>query len=213
MSLDQWISVLKLSLMWRMTMIHDLALQKIPTCIHNSDQWIDVLKISTQSRIQELREIAIGKLTNELSASMKIRLGIECSIEPWLTAGYTIFATRPKGISAEDEDEFGPSRTSNLFRLRHRRLEAKSLHDVQADIKKTFKSEFADIAAFDSTPRSYFRPDLRTATDPDVIKRDEVYYFVDIIFRVKFSNIFLMHIATDPTSGRRYIVQTSSLPL
>jgi hypothetical protein len=173
--------------MWRMKLIHDLALQKIPTRIHNSDQWIDVLKYSTQFRIQELWEIAIWQLTNPLSPSKKITLAIECNIGPWLTTGYTTFATRQQCISAEDEKELGPSRTSNLFRVRHRRLEAKSLHDVRVDIKNTFKSEFSAIEAFDTSPISYFRPDLRTAVDTSTIKRDEVYYFVDIIFRVKFS--------------------------
>jgi hypothetical protein len=113
-----------------MKLTHNLAFQKIPTHIHNSDQWIDVLKYLTQFQIQELWEIAIWQLTNQLSPSKKIMLAIKCNIGPWLTTGYTTFATRQQCISAEDKKELGPSRTSNLFCVWHRRLEVKLLHDV-----------------------------------------------------------------------------------
>jgi hypothetical protein len=188
MSWTEWTSVLKLSLMWEMNQIHDLVLQKIRSRILNSDEWMAALKISSQLRIQGLREIAIEKLAGELTSPLKkIELGVEYCIQHWLMQGYTEFATRQEVISVEDEEHLGWSRTSNLFRIRHRRLEGASSY-IQNDIQKTFASEFAEIAAFDNSPLSceYLRPDLRTATDPDVIQRDEAYYCVDIVFFVNF---------------------------
>jgi hypothetical protein len=172
--------------MWQMKLIEDLALKKIPDRIHNPEEWISALKISTQSRIQGLREIAIRKLARGLSSLQKVELAIECSIEPWLTDGYTAFVTREEGISLEDEEHLGPSRTANLFRVRHRRLEARHAGGVRLDIQRTFSKEFADIIAFDISPISYLRSDLHAATNPDAIQRDKTYYCVDIIFKVKF---------------------------
>jgi hypothetical protein len=192
MSWTDWTSVLKLSLLWKMKLIQDLALRKIPPRILNSDGWIAALKISTQFRLQELRELAIERLTGEgkFTALQKIELGIKYSIGPWLTTGYTEFATRKECISAEEEDRLGPSRTSNLFRVRHRKLAAKSSNNLQSDIRNTFASEFAAIAAFDTSPISYLRPKIRSATNPDGIRRDKAYYCVDIIFLVNSSKAF-----------------------
>jgi hypothetical protein len=218
MSWMEWTSVLKLSQMWKMKLINDLGLQKIPGRIHNLDQWIAALKISTQFRIQGLREIAIEELTNKLNSLNKVELAIECGVEPWLTMGCTELVTRQECISGEEEDRLGPSRTSNLFRVRHRRLQSLStrmsrydVYDVQADIQKSFESEFANIAAFDSSPVSYWQPNLRTATDPDDIRRDEEYYCIDVIFRVNFFKRLPMQFATHLIPGGRHFIQTSSL--
>ena len=192
MSWFEWTSVLKLSQMWQMKRIHDLALRKLPPIIHTTDQWITALKTSTQFKIQELREIAIGKLADELNALQKVELAIECGIEPWLTTAYMEFATRRECISEEEEDRLGQSRTSNLFRVRHRRFQAVPPYNVQFDIKKTFESEFVTIAASDSSPVSYWQPNLRTATDSDTIHRDEKYYCIDIIFQVDFFECLVM---------------------
>ena len=124
MSWTQWTSVLKLSLMWEMKMIQDLALKKIPTRIHNLDEWIAALRLSTRLRIGGLREMAVRELANhQLNPLKKIELGIECSIAPWLTEGYRVLVMRPDCISEEDEEQLGQKRTANLFRMRHRYLE------------------------------------------------------------------------------------------
>jgi hypothetical protein len=178
--------------MWQMKQIQDLALKQIPARIHNPDEWTAALKISTQLRIQELREIAIRELAGNLSPLKKVEFAIEYSIQPWLTEGYTVFVTRHQGISEEDEEQLGPSRTANLWRVRHRQLDRTQLpYNIASDIQTTFQSEFTDIAAFDNSPISYLQPNLCTATDPDAIRRDKAYYFVDTIFLVKSpSNIF-----------------------
>jgi len=201
MSWTELTSVLKLSLMWEMKLIHDLALQKIPLRIHNSDKWLAALEISTQLKIRGLREMAIEKLKDgPTSPFKKIELGVKYSIQDWLMQGYTEFVTRQEVMSVEDEERLGWSRTSNLFRVRHRRLEG-SPHGVQSDIRTAFASEFAEIAAFNKSPMSYLRPDLRAATDPDVVQRDEAYYCVDIIFLVEDTLFKLPRYLFEESSG------------
>ena len=186
MSWTQWTSVLMLSLMWQMKQIQDLALKKIPTRIHNSDEWTAALDISTQLRLQGLREMAIRELSGNLSSLKQVEFAVKYSIQPWLIEGYTAFVARAQGISEEDEEQLGPSRTANLWRVRHRQLDRTQLsHNITSDIQTTFQSEFTDILAFDNSPISYLQPDLCTVTDPDAIRRDKAYYFIDTIFLVK----------------------------
>ena len=210
---DEWISVLKLSKMWQMKKIHCLALQKIPKRIHNLDQWISALKISTRWRIEGLREIAIERLSGGLDSLNKVELAIECGIEPWLTTGYTELVTRKECITTEEEDRLGQTVTSWLFRVRHRRFQAEfeTYYDVESDIQKTFQSEFAKIAAFDSSPVSYWQSNFRTATDPNTIHRDEEYYCIDVIFQVNLSKCLLVQSVAHLFPGGRHIIQTSSL--
>jgi hypothetical protein len=51
MSWTEWILVLKLSQLWKMKRIHDLALQKIKAQITSSDEWIVALEMSTHLKI------------------------------------------------------------------------------------------------------------------------------------------------------------------
>jgi len=144
MPLTEGTSVLKLSQMWEMKPIYDLALRKILTQIHKSDEWIAALKMSTQLKIRDLREIAIGKLTDQLTCSLqKIEFGTEYKISSCLLEGYTEFVTRKEVISAEEE-QLGWRRTSSLFRVRHRRLEKTPKYTgVRSDILNIFAKEFA----------------------------------------------------------------------
>jgi hypothetical protein len=180
-----------------MKLITDLALQKIEACIDNADGWVSALKMSTQQRIQGLRELSIRMLSGRLNSLQKIELATECSVQPWLLEGYTELVTRHEVMSVEDEEQLGWARTSNLFRVRHRYLEEFSNRNVaELDIQTTFASEFDLISAFDLSTVSYLQEDLRTATDSDVIQRDEAYYHVDIIFSVNFLKLFTTHLVT-----------------
>jgi hypothetical protein len=210
MSWTELISVLKLSQMWEMQRIHDLALQKIKAQIASSDEWIVALEMSTRLEIRGLRDLAIPMIVQNLSPLEKIKLGTEYNIQPWLLQGYTEFVMRQETISVEDEEKLGQSRTSNLFRVRHRRLEGLS-HDVQSDIRKTFAKEFTDVAAFNSSPLSHLRSELHRATDPGVIQRDEEYYCVYIIFSVRSFRSLLPYLAAHLALGGRHSVQATSL--
>ena len=210
MSWTEWISALKLSQMWEMKRIYDLALQNIQAQVDSSDEWIAALGLSTHLKIRDLRELAIPMIVWDLSSLKKIKLGTEYNIQPWLLQGYTEFVTRQETISVEDEENLGQSRTSNLFRVRHRRLEGLS-HDVQSDIRETFAKEFADVAAFDCSPVSHLRSELHTATDPSVIQRDEEYYCVYTIFSVRSFKSLSLYLATHLPSGGRHFVQATSL--
>jgi hypothetical protein len=180
-----------------MKLITDLALQKIEACIDNADGWISALKMSTQQRIQGLRELSIRMLSGRLNSLQKIELATECCVQPWLLEGYTELVTRHEVMSVEDEEQLGWTRTSNLFRVRHRYLEETMfLNDTELDIHTTFAKEFDLISAFDLSTVSYLQPDLCTATDSDVIQRDKAYYHVDIIFSVNVLKLFMMHLVT-----------------
>ena len=185
MSWVEWISVLKLSLMWQMELIHKSALQKIK--INNTDEWITALQISTQLRIKGVRDLAIQNLRS-LSSWRKLELGAECGIVKWLLEVYLEFVMRFESISLEEEERLGRNRTANLFRLRYLRLKPSGYGklDIKSNIRTVFASEFADMAALDHSPVSYLRSELHTATDPGVIQRDNMFYHVDIIFSVNF---------------------------
>lgn len=208
-------SVLKLSLMWQMTKIHDFALRKIRSRIDDSDDWVAVLRVSTQLRIPGLRDLSIRILSERLGPPRMIELAIECNIQPWLLQGYTDLVTREQVISVEDEEQLGWTRTFNLFCVRHRLLETSDLYQsarVQSDIQSTFASEFASIMEFDDSPVSYLRPELYTTTDPNAIQRDKVYYHVDIIFSVNFSISFHRGSCVSLSfAGGRYFIQASSM--
>ena len=203
-----WVSVIKLSLMWKMKRLHESALQKIRSQISNTDEWIAVLKISTQLRMEGLRELAKEMLWVQLDVSKKIELATECSIEAWLLNVYTDFVQRVQPISVKEEEQLGWKRAANLFRVRHRQLQYTG-SDTRADIRTTFASEFNNIVPFDNSPISYLRPELHTAADPGIIQRDEVYYLVDIILSVNFFTTFLMHIKAHPTHSRWRVLYSS----
>lgn len=213
MSWVEWVSVLKLSLMWQMNLIHDLALQKIEARINNTDEWITVLKISTQLRIKGLRDLANRMLRSTLGPLEKIELATECCIEPWLLEGYIEFATRAEVISVQEEERLGWDRVANLFRVRHRQLDpfSKSCVQLGSDIRITFASEFANIAVFDNSPISYLQPELHTAVDPGIIEKDKTYYHVYIILSVNFFTIISTHVEAHPTHCRWKTLYSSFL--
>jgi hypothetical protein len=211
MSWVEWISVLKLSLMWQMNLIHDWALRRIKTRISNTDGWITVMEVSTQLRIKGLRKLAENILGRKLGPLKMIALATECSVEPWLLNGYKKFVTRAQAISVEEEEQLGWNRAANLFRIRHRQLEKFEKTDLDLDIRTTFASDFANIAAFDRSPISYLRPALHAVANPGNIQRDETYYHVNIILSVNLFMTFLTHFEAHPTHCRWKTLYSSFL--
>jgi hypothetical protein len=202
MTLIEWIAVLKLTFLWKMEVIEDWAVKKIPGQIQGPNGWISALKLATQMNIPRLREIAIQSLRIHLDLNplQKYELAVECKIYSWLYESLASFVNRDEGISEEDELKLGWERTSKLFRLRNRRFEQlqayqsalrsnyrdkrtfEQWYSVESDIRTTFASDFT---ASDSTPRGpNLRTDIKTVEGYDAMKRDDTYYFVDLIFRV-----------------------------
>ena len=168
--------------------IYDLAIRKVTAQIQNSAEWIAALKISTQLRIRELREIAIQKLAGHLTSTLQqIEIGIEYKIQSFLLDGYTEFVTRDEVISVEDEAQLGWSRTSKLFRVRHRLLQNPyDIDDVRSDLENTFAEEFAAAeCAIDWSLISHLQPEFHTVTDTNAIQWDKEYYCTDVIFSVR----------------------------
>jgi hypothetical protein len=88
-SWTEWISALKLSQMFEMKRIYNLALENIQAQVDSSDEWIVALELSTHLKIRDLRELAIPMIVWDLSSLKKIKLGTEYNIQPWLLQGYT----------------------------------------------------------------------------------------------------------------------------
>ena len=209
-----WISVLKLSLMWKMKIIHDLAIQKIETRINNTDEWITIFKISTRLRIEKLRDLAIRTLRpRELDPLKRIELATEYGLElPWLLDE---FVTRKKAISVEEEEQLGWNITAKLFRERHRQLEQEiedEYYDIKSDIRTVVGRDNIG-AKFDNSLISFLRPELLTATDSSIIQRDETYYLVDVILSVSIFVILKKSTSrlTQLVSGGRHFIQAASL--
>ena len=203
MSWVGWVSVIKLSLMWNMKRLHELALQKIGPRIGSTDEWIAVLKIATQLRMEGLRKLAEEMVLMRLNfkeVKKIIGLATEFGIKDWLLYLYENFVERAQPISIEEEEQLGWKRAADLFRVRHRRLQNKS-SDIRGDLCTTFASEFNNMALLDNSPISCLRPELHTAADPGIIQRDKVYY-LDIILSVNFFTTFLMHVEAHPSHSR-----------
>lgn len=191
-----------------MTLIEGLALRKLSTQIHHSQEWIAALKIATQLRIQLLRIMAIDKLTSQLGPVEKVQHATKYKIQSWLMQGCKDLVMRDASISSEEEQQLGAAMTSKIFHLRERRRERRE--SILVDIHTTFKCEFDDIAAFDTSPISLFRPNIRTTTDPDALQLDETYYSEDIILLVKLF-IFFCNVPSDSFDCRLKILCSSSL--
>jgi hypothetical protein len=212
MTWEEWVSVVKLSLAWKIKHIEELALRKIPTRIQNSDEWVAALKVSTELGIQVIQKRAIRELRGKLTPLEMVELGTECGVADWLKQAYKTFATRTESISVEDEEKLGCARTSKLFRVRHRRIKKPNAWSLEEDIEHTFTSELADMTRVDRSPISYLQTDIHTVVDPRYMQRDDVYYFDDIVFLVSICKIILENLMVRiPAPGGTDAVQSSSL--
>ena len=177
MSWTEWISVLKLSQMWEMELIRDLALHKIQFQIHNSDEWVAALKISTQLRIHGLRDLAIQILACKLNSLKKIELAIECGNQPWLIRGYTEFVTGTDDISAQDAEQLGLRRTSDLLRIRHRHQKCRSLYSPLSPSQASSpKSQHLTPHPYHISAQTYIRqPTLMPFVETNYITTSTLY--------------------------------------
>src|ERR1700722_9988583 len=87
MSRPEWISVLKLAMLWEMENIRKLAIKQILSLRASSEDWIEMLKMSTSQGVSEIREQAIQHLPN-LESVERILLAKECRVSEWLLRGY-----------------------------------------------------------------------------------------------------------------------------
>jgi len=115
----EWISVLKLAMLWEMENIRKLAIKQILSLPASSKDWIEMLKMSTSPRVTEIREKAIQSMDLEkLESVERILLAKECGVYEWLLRGYRELVQRTETISQQDEEQLGREATLKLFRLR-----------------------------------------------------------------------------------------------
>lgn len=117
MSRPEWLSVLKLALLWEMRNLQRLAIEHILSLPASSNDWIEMLKMSTTRGVSQVREKAIQHLQSLPSIEI-ILLGRECHVQEWLLKGYKELVERNETISKQDEERLGREATMSLFRLR-----------------------------------------------------------------------------------------------
>jgi len=161
MSQREWFSVLKLSLMWHMDQVKDLAIENITSVPMSTNDCIDMLRKSTLLIVPKIRDKAIRQLTPKscLPPVNRILLARECRVADWLLDGYTQLVRRDETISAEDEMQLGATVTLRLFRVRdqhHPSLIRGHLNGPIFDVDNAIRTQFAtELKAAAYTHGSY----------------------------------------------------------
>jgi hypothetical protein len=145
MSWQQWFSVLKLSLMWEMSEIQQVAMGKVLSLPVSKKEWVDVLKLSTLSHVLEIRTKAIERLSSGLQPVERVLLARECLVSQWLTQGYREIVTELETISEADADKLGCKTTVKLFLLRENLRLRRYGYDIEKKIKSVFKFELEKL--------------------------------------------------------------------
>jgi hypothetical protein len=124
MSWIEWSSVLRLSIMWQMDEMQQVAVERISSLPVSTEEWIYVLKLSTQWHISKIRNKAIERLNPHLQPVDRVLLARDCQVSEWLSRGYRAIVDRAETISESDEEKLGTRAAMKLFRLR----DAKRVH-------------------------------------------------------------------------------------
>ncbi|KIM84445.1 hypothetical protein PILCRDRAFT_67743, partial [Piloderma croceum F 1598] len=122
MSWVEWASVLKLSCMWQMTKVQEMAVQTI---------------LELQNQAADVRPVEW------------IERGMEFQVDSWLLTGYQQLIQASAGISVEHEELLGQKTTSKLFRIRDAYLQicrrdpysSAAIDSATAQIKEAFSEE------------------------------------------------------------------------
>ena len=153
MSWVEWASVLKLSCMWQMTKVHEMAVQKILELQNEADTECqeDLLRLSNKLGVTKIRDRAIEILSGAYAKPIEwIQHGMEFQVDSWLLDGYKQLVQAQAGISVEDEELLGQKTTSKLFRIRdaylrygkyYNRYNFTLFEDTTDQIKKAFSEE------------------------------------------------------------------------
>jgi len=146
MTWKEWFSVLKLSMLWQMDQVKDLAIERITSLPLNIDDWKAVLILSTHSVVNNtIRNAAIQQLIARfpLTPIDRILLARKCHVADWLLSGYNELVQREATISVEEEEQLGLKTTTKLFRVREHHKRHRNTYNYSLDdcIRKDFDSE------------------------------------------------------------------------
>jgi hypothetical protein len=142
-------SALKLSCMWQMTKVQEMAVQTILELQNQADTECQksLLRLSNKLRITKIRDRAIEILSEAAVEPVEwIQRGMKFQVDSWLLGGYQQLIQASDGISVEHEELLGQKTTSKLFRIRdaylqHNPLFSAPINAVTAQIKEAFSEE------------------------------------------------------------------------
>jgi hypothetical protein len=127
-SKDEWISVLKISTLWRCFSLRGIAIQALKSDIHS-----DLFSQSNSG--------------TQLTPMERIIFGRKYSILSWVVAGYAALVRKGK-VSDSEMEEIGAVESFKLMRI----IQEASKSPLRA-IKETFQAELYSIAVSENAQR------------------------------------------------------------
>jgi hypothetical protein len=145
MSRPEWLSVLKLAMLWQMENVKKIAVKHLLELPATTEDWLHILKTPFFRGVIEIREVV-----KHLKAVEKVVLGRECRKCGWLMSGYRELATRLKCISRREADQLGERAYSRLLDVSYDYFNGGlKLPYVDEVILEEFEEEFGDAGYID----------------------------------------------------------------
>jgi hypothetical protein len=193
MSWRQWASALKLSTMWQMEEIRQIAFERVFSNLPDSlEEWVGLLRLATSSGLPEIQKIALQHLDKTVTGAKRVQLALEFDKEDWLISGYQQLVEQTDPISEVDEECLGRGTVTKLFKLRHRRLQGRQPGYGESDIRETICRDMVmNMETHDNNGSQVAEADQSdTSTGGAAIKRDESLYLTSVVFLVrKFNHV------------------------
>lgn len=205
LSWKEWASVLKLSAMYQMEGIENMATERVCTLAAAHRKWEDVLRVSTAWRLHGIHERAIEELDRSSPDETKLKLAMDCGVEKWLLLVYLRLVQRSQTISEAEEETLGQKTTYKLFLLRHRRLQGLWDHRSRREIENSIHRDFKEEMEKANNSRNHYTVDTPPSSSQrinaaETPKHDQWFYFTNAIFIV----CSLMLIAAQKFTYSRY---------
>jgi hypothetical protein len=142
----EWISVFKLTALWQMDRLREIAINRISNYRMDTISWTDwvyLLDLSTKCQLSDGRELAIQKMSyrSEL-LGIKISLARQYKVRRWFQEGIRSLVDRSNYLSDEEVNQLGTMTAIKLFRIREIRYRTgnsgvKAIEDAfEAELKE-----------------------------------------------------------------------------
>jgi hypothetical protein len=119
-----WISVLKLSTLWQMDRLQNVAVQNITSLQGQASEyhWITLFDLSTRHQLRTLRDVAIQELSRCLSAEMVLVLARKYQSKDLFLKGCWAFVQQPEeyGFNERELAKLDMTTVVKLFRCREK---------------------------------------------------------------------------------------------
>jgi hypothetical protein len=151
LSLTEWTSVLKLSAIWQMDRVREIAVERMTRITAGLTEWMAVLDLSIAHQLLEVRELAMRRLSTCAETGVsRILLARKYQVDAWMREGCQQLVERRECFSDEEEEELGWKTVSKLYRIRDKRFTDSQhrtynlggqSHLVKANIEQEFEAE------------------------------------------------------------------------